>query len=100
VRWMTWQATSTRPCLPRRVLGPEDDGLPVHDVALRRRAADAGGRVLLQPLEVLRRAAEERGGANTRLSPPGSQGRTAAVTRQTKDEQVLTCSVARPEKQG
>jgi hypothetical protein len=31
---------------------PEDDGVPEHDVVVVRRAADAGGRVLLQLLEV------------------------------------------------
>ena len=44
----TRAGAGARTALPRCVLRSEDDGVPQHDVALRRRAADAGGRLFLR----------------------------------------------------
>lgn len=50
--WQAWGLTNSSTSVPRRVLGPEDDSVPVHDVVRVGGPIDALGRVIAQALEI------------------------------------------------
>eukprot|EP00302_Diacronema_sp_CCMP2436_P053959 CAMPEP_0180065450 /NCGR_PEP_ID=MMETSP0985-20121206/8752_1 /TAXON_ID=483367 /ORGANISM="non described non described, Strain CCMP 2436" /LENGTH=149 /DNA_ID=CAMNT_0021995881 /DNA_START=748 /DNA_END=1197 /DNA_ORIENTATION=+ len=60
--------------LPRRVVRAKDDGVPLHDVVILGRAADALRWVVLQPLEVAHQPAPGGGRHRLSASPGGRSG--------------------------